>query len=499
MDGARLPRQGQGDAGARRQARRRSIRGAPRPRRSPTSTISSGRAPTCSCCSAWCTRCSTKSLVRLGRARARTSHGVDARASRRAAVRARARGRALRHRRRRRSAASRATLAAAPSAPRSTAASAPARRNTARSASWLVDVLNVLTGHLDEPGGAMFPKAAAFAANTPGKPGTRPRRRRPAATRAACQRRARGVRRAADDLPGRGDRDARARARCGRSSRSPATRCCRRPNGPRLAAALDQLDFMVSMDIYLNETSRHADVILPGLSPLEDSALRRRVSAARRGATTRATAPPVFDAAAGPAAGVGRRCCSLAAIVEGPGAKADVGAARRRAVRPTTSRKLSGDQRRCRDRSARRTLTGPERAARPGAAQRPLRRPLRPQARRPEARQGARPRRRGIDLGELAPRMPGDAAHALGQDRARAADAARRPAARRPQISRGRRPTMVIIGRRAGALEQQLDLAQPSATCSTARLRAPAVPGWPLRHCAGGHPWICRSKARSRL
>jgi anaerobic selenocysteine-containing dehydrogenase len=43
------------------------------------------------------------------------------------------------------------------------------------------------------------------------------------------------------------------------------------PNGARLAAALEQLDFMVSLDIYLNETSRHADVILPGLSPLEES------------------------------------------------------------------------------------------------------------------------------------------------------------------------------------------------------------------------------------
>ncbi len=34
---------------------------------------------------------------------------------------------------------------------------------------------------------------------------------------------------------------------------------------------MDQLEFMVSLDIYLNETSRHADVILPGTSPLEDS------------------------------------------------------------------------------------------------------------------------------------------------------------------------------------------------------------------------------------
>ena len=41
------------------------------------------------------------------------------------------------------------------------------------------------------------------------------------------------------------------------------------PNGRRLDAALDSLDFMVSVDIYLNETTRHADVILPPTSALE--------------------------------------------------------------------------------------------------------------------------------------------------------------------------------------------------------------------------------------
>src|SRR5436309_968298 len=35
------------------------------------------------------------------------------------------------------------------------------------------------------------------------------------------------------------------------------------PNGKRIAAAFDKLDFMVSIDIYINETTRHADVILP--------------------------------------------------------------------------------------------------------------------------------------------------------------------------------------------------------------------------------------------
>ena len=35
------------------------------------------------------------------------------------------------------------------------------------------------------------------------------------------------------------------------------------PNGRQLEQALQQLDFMVSLDVYLNETSQYADVILP--------------------------------------------------------------------------------------------------------------------------------------------------------------------------------------------------------------------------------------------
>jgi anaerobic selenocysteine-containing dehydrogenase len=41
------------------------------------------------------------------------------------------------------------------------------------------------------------------------------------------------------------------------------------PNGARLAKALEQLDFLVSIDIYQNETTRLADVILPTTTPLE--------------------------------------------------------------------------------------------------------------------------------------------------------------------------------------------------------------------------------------
>ena len=44
------------------------------------------------------------------------------------------------------------------------------------------------------------------------------------------------------------------------------------PNGGgRLDAALDSLEFMVSVDIYVNETTRHADVILPAPDPLQKS------------------------------------------------------------------------------------------------------------------------------------------------------------------------------------------------------------------------------------
>lgn len=41
------------------------------------------------------------------------------------------------------------------------------------------------------------------------------------------------------------------------------------PNGRQLDEALSSLEFMVSIDIYLNETTRHADIILPPTGPLE--------------------------------------------------------------------------------------------------------------------------------------------------------------------------------------------------------------------------------------
>ena len=43
------------------------------------------------------------------------------------------------------------------------------------------------------------------------------------------------------------------------------------PDGPRVERALDQLDVLVCLDPYLNETTRHADVIIPGPSALEEA------------------------------------------------------------------------------------------------------------------------------------------------------------------------------------------------------------------------------------
>jgi anaerobic selenocysteine-containing dehydrogenase len=136
-------------------------------------------------------------------------------------------------------------------------------------ASWLVDVINVLTGHLDAPGGVMFPKAAAFATNTIGAPdkgkGITVGRRRSRVSGApevfgelpmGCL---------AEEIETPGDGQVKALISVASNPVLSA------PNGPRIAAALDRLDLMISVDIYLNETTRHADVILPGLSALEES------------------------------------------------------------------------------------------------------------------------------------------------------------------------------------------------------------------------------------
>ena len=127
--------------------------------------------------------------------------------------------------------------------------------------SWLIDVVNTLTGNLDRIGGAMFTRAAAGAANTHGKPGV-----------------GRGVRfgrwtsrvRSAGEVFGElpvgvlpeeietpGDGQIRALITVAGNP------VLSNPDSTRLDAALSTLEFMVSVDIYRNETTKHANVILP--------------------------------------------------------------------------------------------------------------------------------------------------------------------------------------------------------------------------------------------
>src|SRR3954470_21738556 len=134
-------------------------------------------------------------------------------------------------------------------------------------ASWLVDVVNVLTGNLDREGGAMFTLAAAAQKNSTGEAG-----QGKGVRLGRWHSRVRGLPEAYGELPVAclaeqidtpGDGQVRALITV---AGNPVVST---PNSDRLAAALDELDFMVSIDIYVNETTRHADVILPSPSPLE--------------------------------------------------------------------------------------------------------------------------------------------------------------------------------------------------------------------------------------
>lgn len=132
--------------------------------------------------------------------------------------------------------------------------------------SWAIDALNLVTGHLDTPGGAMFalpahatPKVAGpgagfsvgrYRSRVKGYPEVRGEF--PAAT-------------IADEIETPGEGQIRALfVVAGNPARST-------PDSARMERALRQLDCVVSVDPYLNETSRHAHVILPPPSALQRS------------------------------------------------------------------------------------------------------------------------------------------------------------------------------------------------------------------------------------
>ena len=133
--------------------------------------------------------------------------------------------------------------------------------------SWLIYVINTITGNLDRKGGMMFTQPAVDLAGLgqlTGETGTfntRTSRVRnlpefngefPAVT-------------LADEIltPGEGQVKALVLA-----AGNPVLSV---PNGKKLDKAMGQLDFVVAVDFYLNESTRHADIILPPTGPLEHS------------------------------------------------------------------------------------------------------------------------------------------------------------------------------------------------------------------------------------
>jgi len=134
-------------------------------------------------------------------------------------------------------------------------------------ASWLVEVVNILTGNFDRPGGLMFGNPVTWGINTLPDPqwasGVEIGRFRS---------RVRGTPEVlgqfplsclAEEIATPGPGQIKALVTIAGNPVISA------PDAARLDAALPSLECMISVDNYLNETSRHAHVILPGLSPLE--------------------------------------------------------------------------------------------------------------------------------------------------------------------------------------------------------------------------------------
>lgn len=133
-------------------------------------------------------------------------------------------------------------------------------------ASWAIDLLNILSGNLDRPGGAMFTRPAALRGSNRDPDARRPLRF------GRWRSRVRGwperfgelpVCTLADEILTPGEGQVRAMITLAGNPVLSA------PGADRMRAAFADLDFYVAIDFYLNETTRFADVILPPPSPLE--------------------------------------------------------------------------------------------------------------------------------------------------------------------------------------------------------------------------------------
>lgn len=180
-------------------------------------------------------------------------------------------------------------------------------------ASWATDVLGILTGNLDAPGGAMFPLAAHNRAGSGRGRGFSVGRRR---SRVRDFPEVRGefpVATLATEITTPGDGQVRALITV---AGNPVLST---PDSAQLAAALATLECMVSVDPYLNETTRFAHVVLPPPSALE----RCHYDLAFTGLSVRNVAnfsPALFEPTGPPEHEILAR---LALIAAGQGAAAD--------------------------------------------------------------------------------------------------------------------------------------------------------------------------------
>ncbi len=133
-------------------------------------------------------------------------------------------------------------------------------------ASWLVDVVNILTGRLDAKGGAMFPRPATAHNDPTMVP--------PELGYNRWQSKARGFPEYMSMLPAslmaeemelRGEHQVRALLTV---AGNPVLSV---PNGKRIHAAMEELEFVVAFDFYINETTSQADIIIPSTTQLEHS------------------------------------------------------------------------------------------------------------------------------------------------------------------------------------------------------------------------------------
>ncbi len=153
---------------------------------------------------------------------------------------------------------------------------------------WAIACLNVLSGHFDSPGGAMFTEPAVdMVGRRIAGPGRHDRWRS----------RVRDVPEFAGELPASVMAEEIRTEGPGRISTMvtiAGNPVLSTPGGQHLAEALERLDYMVSVDFYVNETTRHADVVLPPTSALE----REQYDLVFHGFAVRNTArwtPAVFE------------------------------------------------------------------------------------------------------------------------------------------------------------------------------------------------------------